>query len=74
MKDYARLHVSPAALQQMTPEQFASLRDLTKPGSWDTAASATVLADFSTIFFMPLDDSGVTMIQIGIEPDGYTHS
>lgn len=76
MQERSRLSVSPRAIELLyeNPAQLKALWELTTPGQWDTAAGANVFADFDTVMFCPTDRHGVTLMQLGIEKDGYTHS
>lgn len=75
MFEGVKVTITALALREMTPEQLKALQEnVLAEGRWETAHSVRVILDFGTLMVTPLDKDGISMIHLGIEPDGYTHS
>ncbi len=76
MQPHVKVDITAGTLAAMTVEQFTALRDnIVAEGKWESVDGVQVssggFGDY--IGVMPFSD-GESLIFIGIEKDGYTHS
>lgn len=79
MQQNKKLSITPLAITDMTIEQLDSLKkNIVAEGQWDTADGANIWSEWGTIMVSPFkweaNGNEKTLILIGIEKDGYTHS
>lgn len=81
MKPHLKIETTVGVLQSLTNEQFAALRDnVLREGCWEQADGIDISGGGDHLGVRPLQLSTVregkleTMIYLGIEKDGYTHS
>ena len=74
MKGDMIVTINVATLRSMTDEQFHALRDhVLADGLWENARGCLIRGgDYISV--EPLDGDAKSMIYLGIEKDGYTHS
>lgn len=74
MRPHIQAEISAGTLAAMTAKQFKSLQDnVLNEGSWETADGLKVVGSDDHVGVLPMKDGG-SLIYIGIEKDGYTHS
>lgn len=77
MYKYAKVFANVEVLRDLTVEQERALKNnVLADGLWESAQSVKLWMDMGTLMLMPCSDldGNDSMILIGIEKDGYTHS
>lgn len=74
MRNEVEIRVKAGTLKGMNLEQFKALQEnVLNDGLWDNADELRLVSGFDDLGVMP-QKNGETLIYIGIEKDGYTHS
>lgn len=75
MDNNVQLTIYAATLKHMNVDQFKALQEnVLADGRWETAKGCVISGTTDYISVEPLDGEAKSMIYLGIEKDGYTHS